>query len=99
MAEALYLVARPASVTGLQLIDGVSAAIINKDDGQTDAQIQAACVTAAVAAGIALPAGYFGDATVYKISDLTSGIFKDNLDAMFFMAPGQGVAYRLTSGI
>lgn len=91
MAEALYLVSRSQSV-GLRTVNGVQAVVINKDDGQTDAQIIADAVaqTNAAFAGTNSTSPYDADYfdTVTKISDLSTGPLKDNKDAYVFRDGG-----------
>lgn len=87
MAEALYLLFRDPTPGELR-VDGVHAVLINKDDGQTDAQIRASAVAQAQAAGFAVAADYFDNVTPLKVSDLSSGALKDNLDAYVFACNG-----------
>lgn len=88
MAEALYLVTKDNFGAAESFINGVRAVVINKDDGQTDAQIIADAVAAANSAnGVSVfPTGYF--TTVTKVSDLSSGPLKDNKDAYVLMPEG-----------
>lgn len=83
MAEALYLLFRDPT-PGEQRVDGAFAVLINKDDGQTDAQIRASAVAQMVAAGFQVETDYFDQVTPLKVSDLSSGALKDNLDAYIF---------------
>lgn len=95
MAEALYLLYRDF-VPGERGVDGVFAVIINKDDAQTDAQIRASAIAQAVAGGRALPDDYFDNVTPLKISDLTSGALKDNLDSyVLSVAGGHGYVQKV----
>lgn len=87
MAEALYLLLRDLA-TGEKRVNGAHAVLINKDDGQTDAQIRASAIAQANAAGFALPLTYFDTVTPLKVSDLTSGSLKDNLDCYVFSVAG-----------
>ena len=83
MAEALYLVTKAPSA-GRTLVNNVHAVLINKDDGQTDAQIIADAVAQCVAGGHPLPTGYFD--VVSKVSDLAAGALKDNKDCLVVLA-------------
>lgn len=94
MAEALYLVTKDELGGAETFIDGVRAVVINKDDGQTDAQIIADAVSAANSANgtDAFYPAYF--TTVTKISDLSAGPLKDNKDA-YVLLPGGPVAVKV----
>lgn len=88
MTEALYLVTKTIE-DGSKVINGVHSMVINKDDGQTSAQIIASAVAqlnanypAESGSDDAFPSGYFD--TVTLISDLTSGALKDDLDCYIF---------------
>lgn len=86
MAEALYLCTHTQN-PGDGSINGVTALVINKDDGQTTLQIQTDAATQATAAvGGPFTPAYFD--TVTKISDLSSGVLKDNKDAYVFGPSG-----------
>lgn len=91
LAEALYLVSR-SNAAHTPLVNGVRAVLINADDAQTDAQIKAAAGTALsnVATGTDVDSSvresYFD--TVTKVSDLSAGPLKDNLDAYVFTPGG-----------
>lgn len=79
MAAAIYLVhVADADDPSVTLIDGITHAIINSDDGGTDAQIISEAVAQAVAAGIPLPTGYFD--TVVDLS--TSGLLDADTDCI-----------------
>lgn len=89
MAEALYLVTK-VNTSGLNVINGLQAVIINADDAATGAVVRAAAVTAANAAHPSgtgepvYPAGYFDTSVI--ISDLVAGPLKDAGDAYIFIA-------------
>lgn len=85
MAKALYLVTRSGQSTSTvkNLVNGVYAVVINKDDGQTNPQIIADAVAQLRIGGHAVPSNYFD--TVTLISDLTSGTLKDNKDCFAFL--------------
>lgn len=89
MAEALYLVTKDVASRGKTYRDGITAVLLNTDDGKSDATI----ITEAIAlvnglmpqtSGEAakLPAGYFD--TVQKASDLATGPFATDQDGMVF---------------
>lgn len=81
MAEALYLVTVAApEAPQRDILDGIHAVLINKDDAQTDAQIIASAEAKVIAMGHNIPAGYFD--TVQAIGDLTSGPLPADTDAM-----------------
>lgn len=85
MAAAIFLVTVDHPEKPVRaLTDGVSAVLINHDDGDTDAQIIAAAATQCRAAGHHdIPdVGYF--ATVQQVDDLVAGPLKDAEDAMIF---------------
>jgi hypothetical protein len=93
MAEALYLVTKDQLGGAESLVNGVSAVLINADDAQTNNQIIASAVAAANssvgatgAVASAFHASYF--TTVTKVSDLSAGPLKDNLDAYVFSKGG-----------
>ncbi len=93
MAEALYLLTKEVH-TGQSTIQGVTAVLINKDDGQTDAQIRASAVAqlnARFPTGSdenTFPSTYFDLVTPLKVSDLSAGPLKDNLDMYVFRPSG-----------
>lgn len=87
MAEALYIVSKDNLGGAESFVNGLRAVIVNKDDGQTDTQIKTSAASqASTLMGVTLPTGYF--TTVTKISDLTSGPLKDNLDAYLIYPDG-----------
>lgn len=98
MAEALYLVTK-SDADHNQTVNGIRAVLINCDDGQTDTQIKAAAMTAASGSYTGADVdSSFRDAyfdTVVKVSDLTSGPLKDNLDAYVF---AEGTVPRKVEG-
>lgn len=83
MAEALYLVTKDSDSPQQPFINGIHAVLINKDDGQTDAQIIASAVAQCVAGGHTLTGGYFD--TVTAVGDLTSGPLPTDVDAMIIL--------------
>jgi len=92
MAEGLHLVEKTTG-PGNQLINNVSAVIINSDDGKTTAQIIADAVALCNSlhlspdAGDPYPTGYFD--TVNLVSDLvTSGDFRTDQDGIIFNTIG-----------
>lgn len=97
MAEALFIVSKtPAG--GEHVVNDVRAVLINKDDGQTDAQIIADAVAqlnanAASATGIdPFPADYLD--TVLNVSDLAAGALKDNKDMVIITSAGAPVVVQ-----
>lgn len=90
MAEALYLVTK-SDADHNATVNGIRAVLINCDDGQTDSQIKAAALNAAASftgseVDSSFRDNYFD--TVLKVSDLSAGPLKDNLDAYVFVAGG-----------
>lgn len=84
MTEALYLVTKNVK-DGQRTVDGIFAAVINADDGGSDATILAAADAQMVAKGHPLGQPTYFDTVVGKISDLSSGVLKDNNDCYLFM--------------
>ena len=89
MAIVAHLVERTQSEGDNDIRDGISAVIVAVDDGvdTTDALVQARAVTQCVAAGLAIPTGYFdtnraiaavwdaaGDVTIFKSKTLSETI-------------------------
>tara|TARA_R110000824_G_scaffold396286_2_gene597651 strand:- start:327 stop:608 length:282 start_codon:yes stop_codon:yes gene_type:complete len=58
MAETLFLVNKGSQV-GATFVNEINACLINSDDGDTDAVVIAAAEAQCVAAGHAVPGGYF----------------------------------------
>jgi len=87
MAERLVLVTKATGGTlGQTIIDGVTALLLNADDGQSNAVTIQEAVDQCRVGGIPLPNGYFD--TVAAIADLTSGALKDDKDCMIFLPLG-----------
>ena len=88
MAEAIYLVTK-VNASGLNIINGVRAVVINADDAASATVVRAAAVTACNAAQPsstgepAFPAGYFDTSEI--ISNLVAGPLKDPGDAFIFI--------------
>jgi len=89
MAEALYLVVKATPEAPVNtIIDGIHAVLINKDDGQTDAQIIADAEAQCRAGGHPVKSGYFTN--VYGATALigAAGALTDNKDTMIFLPRG-----------
>lgn len=86
MAEAIYLVQKNAG-PGQHVVNGLFAALINADNGGTDAVIMAAADAQAVAAGHAIPSPYFDVAPV--LITAASGALNDNHDCFLMTATDQ----------
>lgn len=81
MAEGLFMVyVANADDPSITLVDGIHCALVNADDGSTDAEVITDAETALQAVGVAIPDGYFTD--VYDIDDLTDGPLPDDTDVM-----------------
>ena len=78
MAAAIHYITRTATPTDNNAVDGIQAALYNTDDGDTDAAIIAALEALIVAAGSAVPSGYFD--TVAKIGLTPSEILATDQD-------------------
>ena len=80
MAATVWIV-RKANDDKFPLVDGITSCIINKDDTTVnEAQAITAAEAAAVAAGIAIPTGYFSTAAQWG----AAGQIDADGDALFF---------------
>ena len=86
MAEAIYLVTRRHNL-GQGLVNGLFAAVVNSDDGGSDAVKLAEADARAVAAGHAITSPYFD--TVVGVIGTSTGLVADDTDAILFS--GQGI--------
>ena len=92
MAEALFLVRKTVS-GGAQLVNGVVSVLVNDDTADSLTLHIASAVAACNAVfpkdadgSDPYPVGYFD--TADEVSDLTSGILKDDTDAIVFTERG-----------
>lgn len=84
MAEALYMVSKANADDPQQpIINGIHVALVNSDDGGTDAQIISEATAKCVSAGHPLPSGYFD--TVTAIGDLTNGPLPTDEDTLIIL--------------
>jgi hypothetical protein len=87
MAAGIFLVSKAGSEDPNQTyVNNIHAAIVNADDGDTDATIIAEAVAAAVGLGHPLRDEYFD--TVEQLGVPTSGIMTTDLDAIVLLTRG-----------
>lgn len=87
MAAGIFLVSKTdAANPAYKYINDIQAAIVNADDGDSDATIIAEAIAAAVGLGHKLPASYF--TTVEQLGVPTSGIMTTDLDAIVLLPRG-----------
>lgn len=81
MAEALWLLVKAdVGTANKRTVNGITAALINADDAQTEAQVKAACVARLVAAGHPVGGDYFSSAALVSVAAQLG----DNLDMFYF---------------
>jgi uncharacterized protein YdeI (YjbR/CyaY-like superfamily) len=83
MAKAIWLVTKAdVKSPDKNVVNGITAVVIQADSAQTSAQVRAAAVTRLQAAGHPVRANYF-DAAVDLSTDQTTGPMKDNNDLYY----------------
>lgn len=89
MAEALWLVVKASpEAPANTVIDGIHAVLINKDDGQTEAQVIAAAEAKLVAAHHPVKSGYFTNAYLAATLIGGGGTLNDNQDTYVILDRG-----------